>query len=437
MKDRNDVLRRISASKEKLKPKLGEYQTLVDGAKNEKGEARAFTAEETEKHVRMGAEIQALNVEIQADEAALRGIDLCNAADDRTADDLRLSGREKLPQASEAYLEAFCNAARGGFSKEAIAVAFDGQEFKNLSTVAPSTGGVLIPTVIESGIMMEALSLSPLLAISRVITTTSTKTQIPFGARIGVMGPRKEAEAYVLTDPALSNKSIDIFNYGAFFPISQELEDDTDALAAYFTTIFGEAYAETAEEYGWKGTGGQTSFTALSGSGTTVTLAGRVCPGIRTENSTAVPVVTALDDTALAVDDIIKLKQAVNARYRNSGVYVISGDAETKLLLLKDTTGRPIWQPSLVVGQPSMLNGSAYYVSDRLAAVAAEANVGFFGDFKRGHEIRIRKGLSVKRSEHFLFGNGQIAMAADVRMGSKVKLNAAIARLNMDAAPAG
>ena len=426
--DRNDILRSIKNRNAEVAPLLGEYEALIKSTKGtgEGGKDRPFTAEETTKHVELGKRIQAVNHAMETDRGMLRALDSSNEADDKTASDLGLSGREKLPQASDEYLDNFLAFARGGFTAAGAPDAFQA-----LSTVSPSTGGVLIPTTIEQGIMMEALSLSPLLAISRVSFTTSTKTQIPFGARIGVMGPRKEAESYVLTDPVLSNKSIDIFNYGALVPVSQELEEDSDALAAYFSEIFGEAYAETVEEYGWKGETGQTAFTNLAGSGATITLAGRVCPGIRSENSTAVPVVVAGAAAALASDDVIKLKQAVNAQYRNSGVYVFSGDAETKLLLLKDTTGRPLWQPSMVVGQPASINGSAYYVSDRLAAATTGLNPAFFGDFRRGHEIRIRKGLTVKRSEHFLFGNGQIALAADLRFGAKVKLNAAIARLNM------
>jgi len=427
--DRNDILRSIENRKASIAPVLGEYEALIKATKGtgEGGKDRAFTAEETTKHVELGKQITALNQALATDQGMLRALDASNAADDRTAAELGLSGRHKLPEATDEYRDAFENFAKCGFRPENA----DPDKFKMLSTVSPSTGGVLIPTEIERGIMMEALSLSPLLALSRVTFTTSTKTQMPFGARIGLMGPRKEAEAYVLTDPALSSKQIDIYNYGAFLPVSQELMEDAEGLDAYFAEIFGEAYAETVEEYGWKGTGGATGFTNQAGSGVTLTLTDRVCPGIRTENSTAVPVVAAASATALAWDDLTKLKQAVNARFRNSGSYVLSGGAETQVLLLKDSTGRPLWQPSVVVGQPATLNGSPLYVSDRLSAVATGNNVGFYGDFNRGHEIRIKKGLTVKRSDHFLFGNGMIALAADVRWGAKVKLNAAIARLNM------
>ncbi|RYD42189.1 MAG: phage major capsid protein, partial [Verrucomicrobiaceae bacterium] len=179
------------------------------------------------------------------------------------------------------------------------------------------------------------------------------------------------------------------------------------------------------------GTGGQTAFTNQAGSGMTVTLAGRVCPGIRTLAAGTVPVVVALAAAAVAYDDVVKLKQAVVPEARQGGVYVISGDFETKALLLKDTTGRPIWTPSMIAGQAAQINGSPYEVSSKLDAATTGLNPAMFGNFKQGHRIAIRKGLMIKTSGHYLFGNGMIAVAGDVRWGAMVKYEKYIARLNM------
>lgn len=430
--DRNDILRSIENHKSGLAPLLTVYEDLVNSTKGkgEGGKDRAFTAEEFTKHANLGTEINVLNQAIATDRAMLKALNLSEAEDDDTADKLGLSDRSKLPHASDEYLDSFIDFSRGGFTAQGC----DPGRFKNLTTVAPSTGGVLIPTTIETAILMEAAALCPLLRISAVEMTSSLKDQIPFIGEIGVMGPRKEAEAYTLNEPALSTKQIDIFNYGGFFPISQELMEDASQLQSAFREVWGRSYAQTIEEYGWKGTGGQTAFFNQAGSGITVTLAGRVCPGIRTLNNTIVPVVTFGAAAAIGSDDFIKLKQAVVPEARSGGVYVISSDAETKALLLKDTTGRPLWQPNLIVGQPSMINGSPYEVSSRLDAVAASANTAFFGNFKQAHKIAVRKGLVVKTSAHFLFGNGMIAVAGDCRWGSGVKYNGYIARGNQAAA---
>jgi HK97 family phage major capsid protein len=427
--DRQDLIRRIEASKAKIAPKLAEYEALINGTKGkgENGADRPFTAEEDTKRVNLGKDINAINSELATDRGMLKALNLSEACDDETADKLGLSDRSKLPQATDEYMEHFLAFAGSGFDQRANPDAF-----KNL-TGDTSTGNVLIPTVLETKILMEALSQSPLFEISDVTFTTSLHTQIPFMGTIGVMGPRKQAEAYVKTEPALAVKSVDIYNYGGIFPVSQELMDDADGLDAAFRAVWAEALAETIEEYGWKGESGQTAFTDQAGAGTTITLAGRVCPGILSLGTGIIPAVANSAAAAIAADDIIKLKQAVKPSARRDGVYVISGDFETKALLLKDSTGQPIWRPNLIAGQPSMLNGSAYHVSDRLDAVAASKTPALFGAFKRAHEIKIRKGLMVKKSEHFYFGNGMIAIAGDVRWGAGVRYKNLIARLNTPA----
>ncbi|MEK7952777.1 phage major capsid protein [Luteolibacter soli] len=427
--DRQDIIRRIAATTALITPKLGEYEALIKETKGkgENGADRPFTAEEMTKHVTLGKEINVLNSSLSTDKGMLKALDLSNASDDATAEQMNLPGREKLPQASDEYFEKFQALGRVGFN----AARMDPEQFKALSTVSPSTGAVLIPTVIEQAILMEAASLCPLMRISGVEMTSTIHGQIPFMGELGVLAPRKETEAYAGYDPTLSAKAIDIYNYGGLFPVSQEIMDDAAGLPGAFARVWGRAYASTIEEYGWKGTGGQTAFFNQAGGAITVTLAGRVCPGIRTQNSTVVPVVVALAAAAVAYDDVVKLKQAVVPEARAGGVYVISTDFETKALLLKDTTGRPIWTPSMIAGQPAQINGSPYEVSSKLDAATTGLNPAFFGNFKQGHRIAVRKGLTIKTSEHYLFGNGMIAVAGDVRWGSLVEYNAYLARLNM------
>lgn len=311
--------------------------------------------------------------------------------------------------------------------------AFDADSLRNLSTLTGPQGGVLIPTVLEKAILLEAFSQSPLLVMSTVQMTTILKSQIPFMGPIGLLAPRREMEVYLKTEPALSVKSVDIFNFGGMFPISQELMADAEGLDSAFVQVWAEALAETVEEYGLKGTSGTTAFFDQAGSAATVTLAGRVPPGILSNGSTIVPIHVNSSATAITADDIINLKQKVKPSARQGGSYLISSDFETKALLLKDTTGAPLWRQNLILGQPSLLNGSEYRVSDRMDAVTASKTPALFGDFKRGHQIVIRKGLTIETSGHYLFGNGAVAVKGDVRMGALVKYANLLARLNTPA----
>lgn len=427
--DRNDLIRRIDAKKTELAPRLVEYEKLVAGAVDEKKETRPFTAEEFERHEKIAVEVNALNSEITTARAMLKAIEFSDAEDEQTASDMRLSGVEKLPQASEEYKEDFCDFIRNGAKDGSKLYSHFGANFQNLEGTSPSTGSVLIPTTLERKILQETAKLSPLMAISRVINIATRKNQIPFIGDIGVLAPRGEAESYVKTEPTLANKNLDIFNFGGLFPVSMELLEDSDGLEAMFGPVFGRALAETVEEYGLKGTGGQTAFTDLSGNPTTLTITNKVPPGILTQAAGIVPPVTGSAVATIAYQDIVNLKQGVVAEARRTGVYLLSAGFETQSLALKGTDGRPMWAPSMIAGQPATLNGSGYYVSDRLADPIKNGTSALFGAFATAHTIAIRKGLTVKTSDHFYFGNNMRAVAADVRFGALVGYNKMIAKL--------
>jgi hypothetical protein len=72
--DRNDILRSIENHKSGLAPLLKAYEDLTKATKGtgEGGKDRAFTAEEFEKHTKLGADINVLNQAIGTDRAALR-----------------------------------------------------------------------------------------------------------------------------------------------------------------------------------------------------------------------------------------------------------------------------------------------------------------------------------------------------------------------------
>lgn len=436
--DRNDLLRREAALKNELQPKLEAYREVAEGAKNDKGEDRAFSADEWGKHEGLSAEISNLTNQLQSTKAALKAVDLSNAEDDKTAATLGLSGREKLPQASDEYAERFMDVMRGELNKQDAAelakMIGNAELFQNITGTSPSTGAVLIPTVIETEILSEAAAESPLLMISDVMSISSKLNSIPFVADIGVLAPRAEGEEYARTEPTIAAKTLNIFNFGGLFPVSMELMEDAPQFERTFSRLAARALADTVEEYGLKGATGQTGFTNLAGSGVTLTITGKVPPGILTLADTIVPDPTAGAATTVSYADVVNLMQAVKPSARRRGVFSFSTQFETAVMLLADLQGRPLWVPAVMAGQPSQLMGKPYYVSNELGAVAANATPALFGDFSSAHKIAIKKGMTIKRSEHFYFGNNMLAVAMDLRFGSLVLFKEFIAKLVMAAA---
>lgn len=98
--------------------------------------------------------------------------------------------------------------------------------------------------------------------------------------------------------------------------------------------------------------------------------------------------------TALAYDDLVKVMHAVDPAYRRAkGVAWMFHDKILEILKkLKDTTGRPLWAPSVTVGAPDNLLGHPWYINQDMDSTLAEDNESvLFGDFS--HFI-IRRALN-------------------------------------------
>ena len=98
-------------------------------------------------------------------------------------------------------------------------------------------------------------------------------------------------------------------------------------------------------------------------------------------------------------DDLIDLEHSVDPAYRQSGkCFWVMADSSVKVVRkLKDSQNRPLWEPSLQVGQPSTLNGYGVVVDNGMPAMAANAKSIAFGDIASGLVVRQVAGGQVLR----------------------------------------
>jgi len=431
---RQERIRRIAALKDLITPLLVEHQALTDGAVDDKGEQRGFNSEEFEKHTRLATEISNLNHEIQHIETEIQAIDSTEREHDQEADRQGLGDREQLHQNSQEYRETFAQAICGGGNGrpdvEAVSRLNEllGGDYQNLTGQAPSTGEVLIPTVIAAQIMMEAENSSAILRVSDVSQTSNLIQSTPFLSELGIMAPRDQGEAYVRSLPTITPKNRKIYNFGLMFAVAQELREDVPALERALSQAMGRAAGYTAEEYLLKGENGQDTFFDQAGNPVTLPLANKVPLGILNEPAANVADVPTTTSGELTYEDFIQLKQAVHESADANGIYILSRAAETAALLLKDNDGRPLWSPSMVAGTPASINGRPYQLSSRLGNVVTGQNPMIYGDFQAAHKVDVKKNWTLKTSEHFYFGSGMIAYASDMRMGAITTLQNFIAK---------
>ncbi|MER7967678.1 phage major capsid protein [Streptomyces sp. NPDC096080] len=92
--------------------------------------------------------------------------------------------------------------------------------------------------------------------------------------------------------------------------------------------------------------------------------------------------------TSIIYDDLVDIEHSVDVAYRASAQYLMHDLTLKVIRKLKDTQGRPLWQPIPAPGFPATINGFTYNIDNSMPAPAASAKSIAFGDFKAGYLIR-------------------------------------------------
>lgn len=92
--------------------------------------------------------------------------------------------------------------------------------------------------------------------------------------------------------------------------------------------------------------------------------------------------------TSIIYDDLVDIEHSVDVAYRASAQYLMHDLMLKVIRKLKDTQGRPLWQPIPAPGFPATINGFTYNIDNSMPVPAANAKSIAFGDFKAGYLIR-------------------------------------------------
>ena len=126
-------------------------------------------------------------------------------------------------------------------------------------------------------------------------------------------------------------------------------------------------------------------------------------------------------------DDLVDLKHSVNRAYRANAKFMMNDLSVAVVSKLKDTTGRPIWVPSVIAGAPDTLCGHPVAINDDVAVMAANALSIGFGDFSK-YTIRDVAGTTALRrfdDSNFALSN-QVGFCAWTRSGGNLLDTAAV-----------
>jgi HK97 family phage major capsid protein len=230
-------------------------------------------------------------------------------------------------------------------------------------------------------------------------TGLSSATQVTVSAAQGGVLPS--------ADPVFAQKTLTANKFGEMIQVSRELIDDSGVnLLGYLAMSAGRALGNYLGNQLVNGGSG------ISGN----ILAAPVAITGPASASGAPNSAYGVVEGGPTYANLVDMEYSVIAPYRQSrSCYWLAADKTLGVLRkLTDTVGRPIWEPSTVLGAPDLLLGKPLVADPFMPAIGVGLKSIVFGDFSQ-YFIRMVGGVRFERSDDFAFSTDLVSFRAIIR----------------------
>lgn len=368
-------------------------------------ENRAFTAEEQGRWDAMQEEMQTLDTRIKAVlDTEKRAKDADDAYD-------ALSGKPKERPESRQEGQMLAEVRKWARGDEgagrALEIRRDGARgpinFRILTTagVGGTNASSIVPTDFYDMLIAHLIEVSGVMQCGPTVLNTGggETLQVPKTTAHSTAASAAQAGALPTADPAFSMQQLSAYKYGVMLQVARELIDDTAVdLLGYLAMQAGRAL------------GNAFGTDLVNGSGASQP------SGIITGATLGVTGATTGVGGAPSYANLVDLEYSVIAPYRQSrSCYWLAADKTIGgFRKITDTVGRPIWEPSAVLGSPDLLLGKPLVADPFMPAMATSAKAIAFGDFSQ-YFVRLVGGVRFERSDDFAFGTDLVTFRAILR----------------------
>lgn len=214
-----------------------------------------------------------------------------------------------------------------------------------------------------------------------------------------------QSQALVTADPGFGQKTLTANKFGILIQVARELIDDSGVnLLGYLAMSTGRAI-------------GNALGSALINGGYGIT--GNILQApvaVTSPASASGPTGSGWVIGGPTYSNLVDMEYSVIAPYRQSrSCYWLAADSTMAVLRkLTDTVGRPLWEPSTVLGSPDLLLGKPLVADPFMPAVTSGATSVAFGDFSQ-YFVRMVGGVRFERSDDFAFGSDLVSFRAVIR----------------------
>lgn len=355
-------MKSIQALREERQKLAAELRTIMDSTAG-----KDWSNDDQAKYDSLVASVDNIDAEIQRIEKAL---DIENASTQRVenrVNDLGISADE-AQNAIETEKSVFNTFLRQG--REGLNMAqrqFIQNRIQNAqSTGTNSEGGFIVPTDFATTLLQELKSYGGVRSVANVISTAGGyDMQWPTIDETGNKGELVAENASVNSeDLTFGSKTLGAYKYSSkSIAVPFELLQDNNVdLEGYILSALGERISRITNEHFTTGNGSSKPSGIAIGAGTGATASGA---------------------SAITLDDLIELEHSVDPAYRALGASYMFNDNTLKLVRkLKDADGRPLWNPSLVSGEPDRIGRYGYVVNQDMADATTGNRSVIFGNFQ-------------------------------------------------------
>jgi HK97 family phage major capsid protein len=281
-----------------------------------------------------------------------------------------------------------------------------------MSTTTAAEGGYTVPSEIAALVIDKLKAFGGMREVAEILTTDSGNSlNFPTSdgtAEVGeIVGENTGAAAGDIT---FGTVALPVFKYSSkkiALPV-ELIQDSAIDVIAFVVSRLAERIARIQN----------THFT--TGAGTTVP------DGVIPRAGTGKTGTTGQTLTVI-YDDLVDLKHSINRAYRGNAKFMMNDLSVAIVSKLKDTTGRPIWVPSVDVNAPDTLLGYAVAINDDVAVMAASAKSIAFGDFSKYVVRDVANSTSLRRFDDSAFALlGQVGFCGWTRSGGNLLDTAAV-----------
>ena len=269
-------------------------------------------------------------------------------------------------------------------------------EVKAMSIGSNPDGGYLVPPEVETEIGRRLSLVSPIRAIAGVRTISGNVYKKPFmtaGPAVGWVGEtdsRTETTSPTLAE--LSYPAMELYAMPA--ATATLLEDSAVNIDEWLAQEVEQVFAAQEGTAFVTGDGankpkGFLDYTTVDNDSWTWGNIGYIASGVSAGFPASNP-----------SDVLVDLIYAVNAGYRQNGVFVMNRKTQSAIRKFKDSGGAYLWQPPATAGSKASLMTFPVIEAEDMPDIAADSLSIAFGDFARGYLVVDRAGVTVLRDPY-------------------------------------